>query len=586
MRRITLLALFALFSLSVARAQTPKENLENAIEIYNADATYQDGLNTNTITDEDLDVVKGRMNKSILLLDKVIREGNAEQIKTARFFKTNFYYAYFFVLGMKGRNAESYELNKLFEEDITKYSPSDFPIRYQFFDKTYSIIWDNFSSSQAEYYTGYSEVCYNMGKLADAIRFAQLAIAHPAVSPYLKYIANYKIIDCIIKDPSLLSVNERLDANLQSILLYDNQDDADKKVIKDNNYPTAKRGCSALVAALTPDNSLTMQVRCAKAAPIAAKYEDCQEYAVQMFNYCYKNKYAGSSEFNKSAVELARRTFSSGTPATRQSAQAMGDAALTALIANASSSNCEDFSKYAADYQAIGLASKGQALEKQANTCIKTREETARKQAEARKKQARRDNRNFNVYLGVDVIPLITTVDKLDYGGHLDLRGRRVAHSFGYSIINQRKDFNSSRTLWDGNRYFYAIKFFTKGKDSPGYTGFYAGYSDKTFVTLPSVTATSADGNDIRTLDLTPLDKQYEFMWNSGVQALKKVVGFDFWFGIGGSYNQLSFKELPSAEGFTFSGNDFFDYRKKTESFALKMRMGVSVGLNFGKKRS
>jgi hypothetical protein len=51
-------------------------------------------------------------------------------------------------------------------------------------------------------------------------------------------------------------------------------------------------------------------------------------------------------------------------------------------------------------------------------------------------------------------------------------------------------------------------------------------------------------------------------MWNSGMQALKRPFGVDFWFGIGGSYNQLSFNELDPADGYTFTGNDFFDNRK------------------------
>ena len=74
-------------------------------------------------------------------------------------------------------------------------------------------------------------------------------------------------------------------------------------------------------------------------------------------------------------------------------------------------------------------------------------------------------------------------------------------------------------------------------------------------------------------------------MWNNGLQALGRPFGVDFWFGIGASYNQLSFKELDPSDGYTFTGDDFFDNRKKLESIVLKMRMGVSVGLNFGKKR-
>ncbi|MBL7809655.1 MAG: hypothetical protein JNN28_17675, partial [Saprospiraceae bacterium] len=200
------------------------------------------------------------------------------------------------------------------------------------------------------------------------------------------------------------------------------------------------------------------------------------------------------------------------------------------------------------------------------------------------RRAARKANRHFNVYLGVDVVPLLTSVEKMDFGGHLDLRGRRVAHSFGFSLVNQRKDYNSNRTKWDGNRYFYTFKVFGKDEDLKGYSGLFFGYADKTFETLLSINATAADGTS-RYLDLTPVDKQFELLWNSGMQALGKPFGLDFWFGIGASYNQLSFKELDPADGYTFTNHDFFDNRKKLESIQLKMRMGISVGLNFGKKR-
>lgn len=586
MRRITLFAFFLLIFTGSAWAQTPKENLEKAVEIYNADQTFQDNLSVKTLTDEQVGTVKSRMDQSILLLDKVIREGNADQLKVARYFKTNFLYSYLFVLGMKGKNAEALELNKQFESDMIRYSAADFPMNYDYFGKNYSIKWDNFSLTQAEYLTGISEINYNMGKYKEAIRFGRLALAHPAVSPFLKYISINKILDADLKDRSILTETERLDGALQSVQMYDSQDEANKQVIKDNNYPTARRGSASLVTANQNDNSPAMLTRCATAAPLAAKYLESRDNAFQMFGFCYKNKYSGTDDFHLSAIQLSKTMFPIGTAEARANAQTIGDAALTALIAKVSSTECEKFKQYAADYQTIGLASKGQALEKRAMACTKANEEAARKAEAARRKQARRASRNFNVYLGIDAIPLMTSIEKMDFGGHLDLRGKRVAHSFGFSLVNLRKDYNSSRTPWNGNRYFYAFKIFNKNEDNPGYSGLYFGYSDKTFEPLLSVQATSEDGQDIRNFsNLIVADKQYELMWNSGMQALGRPFGVDFWFGIGASYNQLSFTELDPADGYTFSGDDFFDNRKKLESINLKMRMGISVGLNFGKKR-
>ncbi|HAD14771.1 MAG TPA: hypothetical protein DCF33_20275, partial [Saprospirales bacterium] len=557
MKRKILLALAAFLQLTLLQAQTPKENLEKAVENYNGTRAFQDGLNVKTLTDADVAVVKNRMDQGLALLDKVMLEGNADQIKVARYFKANFRYVYLFTLGMQGKNAEAYELNKLIEPDMLKFVESDFPLSYEFFEKKYTIKWDNFSTTQAEYLTGIGEICFNLGKTQDAVRFSKLALAHSGVSPYLKYIAVNKILDAYKKDNKVVSRTEYLDYLVASIQLYDQLDIPTKQIVKDNNYPSTLKGSQALKETFETDNNAANHARMATVAPISAKYDNSKLLALDMFDYCYRNNYNGTEAFHQSALDFAKEQFPSATATTRPVFQNLGDKALAPLVAKIYVTDCEKFRQYAADYQSLGMASKGLELEKKYTACVKKREDDNRRREAEQKRAARRANRRFNMYLGLDVIPLLTKLEKMDFGGHLDLRGRRVAHSFGFSVVNLRKDYNSSRTQWDGNRYFYTFKVFGKQSDSPGYSGLYFGYADKTFETLLSVNATAADGTS-RNLDLTPVDKQFELMWNSGMQALGKPFGIDFWFGIGASYNQLSFKELDSAEGYTFTNNDFF----------------------------
>lgn len=585
MKRRLLLALALVINLALIHAQTPKENLEKAVENYNGTRAFQDGLSPKTLTDAEVATVKSRMEQGLALLDKVMLEGNADQIKVARYFKTNFRYVYLFTLGMKGRNADAYELNKLFEADMVRYTEADFPMSYEFFDKKYNIKWENFSTTQAEYLTGMGEICYNLGKIADAVKFSKLALSHPGVSPYLKYIAVNKIIDAYGKDNSVVTRTEYLDYALLSVQLYDQLDTPTKQTVKDNNYPTTLKGSNILQLAFETDKNPAHLIRVATAAPIAARYEKTKGNALDLFDYCYRNNYSATEAFHNAALELAKEQFQLGNSVTRPACQTLGDKALTALVAKVYPTDCEKYGQYASDYKALGLSTKGLDLEKKQAACIKKREEEKKRRETEQRRAARKANRYFNVYLGLDVIPLLTSVEKMDFGGHLDLRGRHVAHSFGFSLVNQRKDYNSSRTIWDGNRYFYSLKLFGKNPKSPAYSGFYIGYADKTFETLPSVTLTAKDGSGLRTMNLTPVDKQYELMWNSGVQGLGKVFGVDFWFGIGASYNQLSFKELDQPDDYTFDNNDFFDNRAKLESIQFKMRLGVSVGLNMGRKR-
>jgi hypothetical protein len=585
MKRKILLALAVTMNMALTYAQTPKENLEKAVENYNGTRAFQDGLNPKNLTDADIATVKSRMDQGLAQLDKVMLEGNADQIKVARYFKTNFRYAYFFTLGMKGRNADAYDFNKLFEADMLRYTQADFPMSYDFFEKKYTIKWENFSTTQAEYLTGVGEICYNLGKTQDAVKFAKLALNHPGVSVYLKYIAVNKILDAYGKDNSVATRTEFLDYALSSVQLYDQLDTPTKQTVKDNNYPTTLKGSNILQQAFETDKNPAHLARVATAAPIASRYEKTKANALEMFEYCYRNNHNATESFHNAALELAKEQFPLGTSATRPAYQSLGDKALTVLVGKIYPTDCEKYSQYAADYKSLGLTGKGMELEKKQAACTKKREEENKRREAEQRRAARKANRYFNVYLGLDVIPLLTSVEKMDFGGHLDLRGRRVAHSFGFSMVNQRRDYNSNRTRWDGNRYFYSLKLFGKDPKSPTYSGFYIGYADKTFETLSSVTLTAKDGSGLRTMDLTPVDKQYELMWNSGVQGLGKVFGADFWLGIGASYNQLSFKELDQPDAYTFDNNDFFDNRDRLESIQFKMRMGISVGLNMGRKR-
>ncbi len=198
-----------------------------------------------------------------------------------------------------------------------------------------------------------------MDKYADAVRFSRLALAHSGVSPFLKYIAVNKILDASQKDLLLLSETERWDYSVQSMQMYESQDDENKKVIKEFNYPTTLRGSANLVRATLTNQTPALQERCATAAPIAAKYENSQDNALQLFSFCYTNKYAGSEAFHLSAIQLAKTMFSTATPEKRAKAQSIGDAALMTLENRASATDCEKFKQYAADYQSIGLASKG-----------------------------------------------------------------------------------------------------------------------------------------------------------------------------------------------------------------------------------
>ncbi len=590
----SVLVLALLFSFGLF-GQTPIENLQNAVEEYNATKEYINGFDSKSITNENIATVKTRMERGVTKLDKVLADGNAEQVKAARYFRGNFKYQYAFVLGMKGDNRGAYDILREIERDFTSLRESDFPIRYEFFGKNFIIKWENFGPTQAEYYTSIGEVAYNLGFYPDAIKFSKLSLEHSYTSDWLKYIAVNKILDAYNKNNSLITEQDYLDFAMKSAVSYNVLSDENKKIVKENNYPTVLRGSTIYVS--KSSNKPEMLKRSAEMATLAARYENTYENALKLFEICYRNNHNDLPEFDEVGFNMASYMKTAGRDIER--ANYVGNAALDKITSRIGN-NCDGMTRLSEGYRNFGNTAKANALDERKRKCMTEREaerlrqeELAKKQAEADRKRQYRYEHPFNMYIGFNLLPLFTSLDKMDFGGHVDLRGRRVAHSFGYAIINKKNDLYSSNEKWDGYRAFYALKVFGKSiNDQVGYTGLYFGYSEKEFLAIPNALVNSKTvSGDFYQTTLLPKDKQYDVVWNSGFQALGKVVGMDIWYGIGASYYQISYENLNAEnqaidlDNYSITGADFFEKRNKKDGFSIFMRFGISIGLNVGRKR-
>lgn len=580
-------AIFLLFA-QPAFSQTTVENLEKGVEAYNALREYCDGFTAKTLTDENLTTIKNRMDNGVALLNKVINEGNSDQIKAGRYFKVNFKYEYGFMLGMKGRNFEAYDVFKEIDKDITAYASSDFPIRYSFFGKNFIVNWDNFSSTQAEYLTGMSEICFNLSKYEDAVKMCKLAINHPNTSDWLKYVAINKMLDIHAKNSSFLSATEQADYAFESLKAYDKLDEKSKETVKEYNYPTVLRGTDVLLSRSSLDKSVGFVQKCADAAVIAAKYEKGQANALKLLEFCYLSDIEELTEFHWVAVNLAKVNQTTD----RARSNYVGNAALDKIVAKLGALECEPMARIADEYRQFNNTAKANVLGDRYRKCQanalaekQRQEEQRRKQEELDRKRQHRYEHPFNIYLGVNVIPLMAKPENMDFGGHVDLRGRRVAHSFGYSLMNNKSDWHSDNQKWDGTRAFYALKVFGKSlSDQMAYSGFYFAYAEKEFMPRLGTVHSKTDPNDIFQASLAPKDKQYDLAFNGGIQTLGKGIGMDIWYGIGVSYYQLSYDNLD-LDQYTITDDEFFEARDKKESYAIYIRLGISFGLNLGRKR-
>ncbi len=566
--------------LATAQAQTQTENLQKGVEIYNALREYEDGLVASTLTAEEIADVKNRMTKGIVLLDKVIKEGNAEEIRAARYFKNNFRYEYLFVLGMKGQNAAAYEICKEIERDMTGYTAADFPIKYVFFDKNYVINWDNFSSTQAEYLTGYAEIAYNLQKYEDAVRLGRQTLTHPGTSNWLRYIALFKMLDIYDKSNASITEVEQLDFALQSIQAYNKLTESERKTVADNKYPTDARGVNIILDKAIKNVPAALE-RSGEAA-LASSQGPLNEKTLQLFELFYRSKQPGDANFNTAAEIYARKTSVLYTA----KATSVGISAIDRTALAIAPTDCAGLSNIIEKYTYWKQLTKAEEYRKKQQKCLDN-EAKARKKAE---KVVRRSNRNFNLYAGAYIIPLIKTNAKRDYGVALNFVFKKTAWEFSYLKIKANKENVFDLTIrdvdakqddlprWNG---FYAHvqpKFFSK--NGPMYTGILLGYAQKDFGELTANVTHDADGL-VTTETFNPKTTQYIAMVNVGGLALARGFGMDLYCGIGGAYSQWDRGNTLNTADYTID-NVALENRKD-EHFSLLIRVGLTMGLNFGR---
>jgi tetratricopeptide (TPR) repeat protein len=575
-------------------AQTPVEDLQKAVEIYNAMKEYSNGLDPKTITQSNVDDVKARMDKSVALLDKVIREGNADQIKVGRYFRNNAKYQYSFVLGMKGENAKSYEVMKEIERDLTSFTSSDFPLRYEFFGKNYIINWDNFGPTQAEFLTGYAEVCFNLGKYDDAIKANKKAVVHPNLTEWLQYISVNKMLDIEAKKSGMLTPEEHSNFALQAMEAYDKQTTENKEVIKENNYPTVKRAMEILVRPNQGTTTPQHLARWAKAAPIGVKYDEENPNTLRLFELCYRNNVSEITAWHKVAnnyAQVAKTHAQLGKPLNASTAEYVGLSAVDRIAAGTSTSDCEALREVAKLYGQWDNPAKKTEYDKKAETCIAEQ----KKAQERANKIARRNNRDFNLYVGLDLFPVLNTNPKRDYGVVANFVFENAAIEFGYKKVRNNKENifdlwinevddadQDNLSRWDGFKAHVQPKFFTKNSDN-GYFGIVLGYNEKNFDSMAVNVLSDLDGSYF-SHGFKPSVKQYVAMLNFGGMVLGKGFGVDMHFGFGANYSQFDPGTTLDRTTHTIE-NPLLEHRKDSY-WGVVLHMGITMGLNFGPGRS
>ena len=589
------IVLFMILSIPLSIfAQSAKENLENGVEIYNSIKDYTKGFNDSNVTSENAAEVKKRAEKTIKLLDKVKSDGNDDQMKAARYFKMNAQYKLAFTYGQAKNNSTCLKLLKEIEPEMNSFTESSFPIRYAYFDKNFKIEYEkNFAFIQSEFYSVIADMYVIAGERMKALEYYRKSINSSNTPVWNKFVAYTKLV--ADKEKNKEYDRDMLNYSLGMMEQFDILEDENKKLCIERKYETYYNGALAFEKALKVSAKFSergdMSLR---AARTVAKYTTEQNEALS--NRITDNLKNAQNWF-KDAIENGKEDKAILTEGLAFAKEKQGkDSDLGKFIVDkladkVTASDCDGFKKVGEEYAFFGVTQKADAMNKKASKCQKDKENEVARQAEERRKEEEAMRRRqykldhpFNVLIAFDLTPLLQSTKNL--GGHVDFRFKKSALSFGYTQFAEKKDLNSKNVKWEGYKAFAAIKYF-QNKYSGMYSGFHLGYADKIFIPIETDVTTTGTTPITKRMTLTPLDKQYEAMLLFGAQWLGRGLGADFYFGIGGSYNQLSYKEQPTLdfEKTTFAGSEFYEARQKKESFNVKMRLGMTIGLNLGGKR-
>lgn len=590
MKKLLLLAAFGTLGVLLSDqclAQTTVNLLEQGVEQYNAMRTYIGGITIKNITDENVEDVKTRLTKGVALLDKVIKEGNSDQIKTARYFRLNYKYQMGFVYGMKGNNSKAMETFREIEKEFTSFSSSDFPLRYVFFEKNFIIKWEDFAPTQAEFYTAFGELAYNMNKYNDASRVLRLALVHPNLNEWLTYICYNKMLDIADKDPQQLGEAELQEFALKSIQSYDKLPEESLKTVDEYNYPKVLRGVRILLNSVEINRTPLALERCATAVPVAAKREPKSDEVLQLYELCYRNHLSADAAFHTAAEAYARNMASTSS----QRATNVGLAATDNLAKAASMTDCEAMTTLAEKYRFWKKTELAGQYETKAQTCIEERAKAAKKAEKAARRSY--SGSNFNFYVGAHILPLLNTNPKRDYGAAVNFAFKRTALEFSYTLINQNKENifdlwisevddadqdNISR--WDGFKAHFQPKFLAREGNFNSYIGVLLGYNQKNFDEM-TVNVTHDSDGAFSSETFKPSVKQYVLMVNFGAMRLARGFGADLFWGLGANYSFFEDGSEINRDEYTID-NPLLEYRKD-KYFGFVMRLGFTMGLNFGR---
>lgn len=599
MKKVLFILLLQLFILPLStNAQTVDEDLEKAVKIFNALNEYIKPFSQpKDITPDVLASVEKRANDGSALLKKVIDNGTAEQIKTARYFNVNFKYLQAFTLGIKQERAATFRALNAIKEEFEGYNDANkFPLRYKFEGKNYAVKYDDFAFSLSQYYMLTSELAGFLKKPDIQSEYAKKVYNFPKVDPWYKYLAINQLID--YHKTKKLYNSELAEYSLNQLKIYlTGLNDKGKEILAQLKTPVPLSITKNLQSVLEAQPNFSNNAAIlGEAASLLAGLDNRDDAALVSFfeNAVKGDKYLNEAlSFAKSRMD-SKNIISPMTSLNNEQFKALGISILDKKVAQIAETNCEELKKLADDYTFFGNNTQAQSLNARFIKCSEARKKEVERQEilkkaeeERRQKEYRKANQETHFYAGLNVFPFFSKPK--DIGGVVNFGSKNTIIELSYLNITQKKENYFDLDLrdihdveehkWNGYFTHIALKLADKrsSKKIKPYLGPLLGYNQRTFEPF---TAQVTDKTTNKTTNKTfnPTTKQYIGMFNLGLLALSGI-GADFYCGFGAAYNQFDGGNTEVWNKDNFTINDKMITNRKPNYFSFIMRLGFSVGI-------
>ena len=588
-----LLTLFLLISSSSLFAQTTEteKKLAEGVKLYNSLRDNMSKLTAETASS--LDVTLFYLSSSDIkpLLDYVLQYGTDQEKLTARYFKANLDYELAFLLGMLGKNADCYPIMNSMKSDFEYFSNQGiFPFRYVYEGTKYVVNYANFENTLIEYYTGFSEVCANLGKTDESLTLAKKAISMRSTTQWYNYVAYNKAVDAKKKLKQIDA--EYIDYIVEWGVVYSLLDTAYLSTIKKNNYPSPISITKKLTAAIDSlpflGKSGDQLNRYARAIKDKYVNEAAEVYtrtmklpAVSLTNIdealaFYKQLYYNdASTFQQSNKGKTKAIVLEGC-----------DKMNVLLYSNAP---CYYWSNLSAYYLTVLATDKSQNAKKKAEDCQQAADKLA-------KRKKRKDNSEFGLCLSAYPVPMIWG----NFGGSVELNFEKFALTVAATKIGHDKDYQDDfynpiqadkqyvdfygneldreTMYYNGSRINTSLKFFmNEQSDSRGYFSLNVGRVMKTYDPILTTIYDTVTAAPVYYGNIFAKEKKYTFFLGFGAQGmLSDRWMIDAGMGIGVSMPKLTVNSPYFTDRYYF--NSYMVQSSQDNKIGLSGYMNVSIG--------